>query len=146
MWLVTYFLIKIIQKITGAESVEKDIGENCRLYLCTTIFREVMVAIFQDLWHRVLPTVGGARPPHPALWYAAHHNSWKKHGKLSILSIKTWLYYKNGVFDAKTAHQSNVRPKLWWRPFPAWKSLFWIIFCTHVWFQWSWYQIIYMYC
>ena len=27
--------------------------------------------------------------PHPALWHSAHHNSWKKHGKLSILSIKT---------------------------------------------------------
>ena len=47
---------------------------------------------------RVLPiTVGGAglcRPPQQL----------EKHGKLSILSIKTWLDYKNGVFDAKTAH------------------------------------------
>ena len=32
----------------------------------------------------------------------------KNLGKLSILSIKTWLYYKNGVFDAKTAHHSPM--------------------------------------
>ena len=33
----------------------------------------------------------------------------EKNGKLSILSTKTWLYYKNGVFDAKTAHQYLAR-------------------------------------
>ena len=35
MWLVTYFLITIIHKITEAESVQKHIGENCLLDLCT---------------------------------------------------------------------------------------------------------------
>ena len=29
----------------------------------------------------------------------------EKHGNLSILSIKTWLYHKNSVFDANTPHQ-----------------------------------------
>ena len=51
MWLVTYFLITIIHKITEAESVKKHIGENCLLDLCTTIFQKVMAAIFQDGGH-----------------------------------------------------------------------------------------------
>ena len=51
MWLVTYFQITIIHKITEAESVQKQICENCLLDLCTTIFQKVMVAIFQDGGH-----------------------------------------------------------------------------------------------
>ena len=46
---MTYFLI--IHKISEAESVEKHIGKNCRLDLCTTIFQKVMAAIFQDGEH-----------------------------------------------------------------------------------------------
>ena len=52
MWLVAYFFITIIHKITEAESLrKKHIGENCRLDLCTTIFQKVMAAIFQDGGH-----------------------------------------------------------------------------------------------
>ena len=51
MWFVTYFLIMNIHKITGAESVKKHIGDNCRLDLCTIIFQKVMAAIFQYSGH-----------------------------------------------------------------------------------------------
>ena len=40
MWLVTYFLITIIHKITEAESVQKHIGKNCLLDLCITIIQK----------------------------------------------------------------------------------------------------------
>ena len=36
---------------TESESVKKHIGEKCLLHLCTTIFRKVMAAIFQDGGH-----------------------------------------------------------------------------------------------
>ena len=51
MWLVTYFLITTIHKITEAKNVKKHIGENFLLDLCTTIFQKVMAAIFQDGGH-----------------------------------------------------------------------------------------------
>ena len=51
MWLVTYFLITIIHKITEAESVKKHIGEKYLLDLCTKIFQKVLAAIFQDGGH-----------------------------------------------------------------------------------------------
>ena len=51
MWLETYFLIKIIHKITEAESIKKHIGENCWLKICTTIFDKGLAAIFQDCGH-----------------------------------------------------------------------------------------------
>ena len=54
MWLVTNFLITIIHTIAEAESVQKHIGENCLLDLCTTIFQKVMAAIFQDGGHDTL--------------------------------------------------------------------------------------------
>ena len=48
MWLVTYFMITIIHNITEAERVKKNIGENCLLDLCRTIFQKVMATTFQN--------------------------------------------------------------------------------------------------
>ena len=51
MWLVTYFLITIIHKITEVESVKKHIGEKHLLDVCTKMFQKVLAAIFQDGGH-----------------------------------------------------------------------------------------------
>ena len=40
-----------IHKIPEAESVKKQIDENCRFDLCTTIFQKVMAGFFQDGGH-----------------------------------------------------------------------------------------------